>query len=69
MLAFFGPEMPLNSRGLAWPLLPGADPLRGGVCGVLLHVEEVGALRFLRSADPFWEEKIQPAPWGHVRCA
>lgn len=50
-------------------LFPGSDPLCGGMCGFLLHVEKVGTLRFLCSADPLWEEKIQPAPWGHVRCA
>lgn len=34
--------------------------------GVLLHVEEVGALRLLRPADAVREEALQPPPWSDV---
>lgn len=40
-------------------LSPGYDTNSSRMCGVLLHVEKVGALWLLCAAESVWEEKVQ----------
>lgn len=62
---------PFLSRFAKWFLncgsgFPGDDADRGAVCGLLLHVEEVWALRLLCAAEPIWEEEVQQLSGSHV---
>jgi len=45
---------------------PGDDADRSAVRGLLLHVEEVWALRLLCAAEPIWEEKVQQLSGSNV---
>lgn len=48
--------------------VPGQDAVRGRVRGLLLHVEEIRAVRLLCSANAPRQEEVQPAPGRHVRA-
>lgn len=71
-------SLDLTERGGAGTLSPrpeltrlrpaGAHAVGGRVCGVLLPVEEVGALRLLLPADEAGPEEIRPVG-SHVRAA
>ena len=45
---------------------PGENKDSGRVCGLLLHVEKIGALRFLRPAKPVWEKEVHQLPRRNV---
>lgn len=44
----------------------GHDTNSSRVCGVLLHVEEVGALWLLCATESVWEEEVQQLSWCNV---
>lgn len=43
---------------LFFPPPSGDNTNSSRMCGVLLHVEKVGALRLFRAAESVWEEKV-----------